>query len=80
MINMAPSGIQEIQEIHWIAGEFNYLIKAKINTTDSLTSLLQKIGAIQGGTDSRTTLVLDTLNEHQTISVDLIDYKKKVSG
>ena len=71
------AGIAEIQEVHWIAGEFNYLIKAKINSTDSLTALLQKIGAIQGVTDSRTTLVLDTLKEGQTIAADLIDYKKK---
>jgi Lrp/AsnC family transcriptional regulator, leucine-responsive regulatory protein len=71
------AAIQEIQEVHWIAGEFNYLIKAKINSTDSLTALLQKIGAIRGVTDSRTTLVLDTLKEHQTITADLIEYKKK---
>jgi Lrp/AsnC family transcriptional regulator, leucine-responsive regulatory protein len=69
--------IREIQEVHWIAGEFNYLIKAKINTTDTLTALLQKIGAIKGVTDSRTILVLDTLKEQQTIDADLIEYKKK---
>lgn len=69
--------IQAIQEVHWIAGEFNYLIKAKINSTDSLTALLKKIGAIQGITDSRTTLVLDTLKENQTIAADLIEHKKK---
>jgi Lrp/AsnC family transcriptional regulator, leucine-responsive regulatory protein len=71
------AGIAEIQEVHWIAGEFNYLIKAKINSTDSLTALLRKIGAIQGVSDSRTTLVLDTLKEGQTIAAELIDYKKK---
>ena len=74
------AGIPEIQEVHWIAGEFNYLIKAKITTTDSLTALLQKIGAVKGVTDSRTTLVLDTLKERQTIAADLIDYKKKASN
>jgi Lrp/AsnC family leucine-responsive transcriptional regulator len=71
--------IREIQEVHWIAGEFNYLIKAKINSTDSLTALLRKIGAIKGVTDSRTTLVLDTLKKRQTIATDLIDYKRKGS-
>ena len=71
------AGITEIQEVHWIAGEFNYMIKAKINSTDSLTALLRKIGAIKGVTDSRTTLVLDTLKEGQTIAAELIDYKKK---
>ena len=69
--------IAEIQEVHWLAGEFNYLVKAKINSTDSLTALLRKIGAIQGVTDSRTTLVLDTLKEGQAIAAGLIDHKKK---
>ena len=71
------AGIAEVQEVHWIAGEFNYLVKAKINSTDSLTALLRKIGAIQGVTDSRTTLVLDTLKEGQAIAAGLIDHKKK---
>ncbi len=71
------AAIDEIQEVHWIAGEFNYLIKAKINSTDALTILLRKIGAIKGVTDSRTTLVLDTLKEQQAIAADLIEYKKK---
>ena len=71
------AGIAEIQEVHWLAGEFNYLVKAKINSTDSLTALLRKIGAIQGVTDSRTTLVLDTLKEGQAIAAGLIDHKKK---
>lgn len=71
------AGIAEIQEVHWIAGEFNYLIKAKINSTDSLTALLQKIGTIKGVSDSRTTLVLDTLKENQTITAEFINYKKK---
>jgi Lrp/AsnC family transcriptional regulator, leucine-responsive regulatory protein len=71
------AAIEEIQEVHWIAGEFNYLIKAKINGTDALTGLLRKIGTIQGVTDSRTTLVLDTLKEHQAIAAGQIEYKKK---
>ena len=74
---MESVGSTEIGEVHWIAGEFNYMIKAKINSTDSLTALLRKIGAIKGVTDSRTTLVLDTLKEGQTIAAELIDYKKK---
>jgi Lrp/AsnC family leucine-responsive transcriptional regulator len=69
--------IEEIQEVHWIAGDFNYLIKAKINSTDTLTALLRKIGAIKGVTDSRTTLVLDTLKECQGIAADMIEYRKK---
>ncbi len=71
------AAIEEIQEVHWIAGEFNYLVKAKINGTETLTALLRTIGAIPGIVDSRTTLVLDTLKEHQAIAADLIRYRKR---
>jgi len=53
-----------------IDGEFNYLIKAKINSTDALTALLRKIGTTQEATDSRTTLVLDILKEYQALLTD----------
>ena len=35
-----PRKISGIQEVHWIAGEYNYLIKARVNSTDGLTALL----------------------------------------
>jgi DNA-binding Lrp family transcriptional regulator len=36
--------INGIQEVHWIAGEYNYLIKARVNSTDGLTDLMKAIG------------------------------------
>lgn len=68
--------ISGIQEVHWIAGEYNYLIKARVNSTDGLTDLMKSIGAIAGVHDSRTTLVLDTLKECQTLSTDYTETKQ----
>ena len=68
--------ISGIQEVHWIAGEYNYLIKARVNSTDGLTDLMKTIGAIPGVQDSRTTLVLDTLKECQTLNTDYTETKQ----
>lgn len=68
--------IDGIQEVHWIAGEYNYLIKARVNSTDGLTVLMKHIGAVPGVQDSRTTLVLGTLMESQTLSTEFAETKQ----
>jgi len=70
------AGIPAVQEVHWIAGEYNYLIKARIHSTDGLTGLMKAIGAIPGVQDSRTTLVLDTLKECQTVNTEYTETKQ----
>ncbi len=65
-----------IQEVHWIAGEYNYLIKARVNSTDGLTALMKSIGGIPGVQDSRTTLVLGTLKEEQTLDTAFAETKQ----
>lgn len=67
--------IGEVQEVHWTAGEYNYLVKARVSSTDTLARLMKKFGEIPGVRDSRTTLVLDTLKETQALSMDFIEYK-----
>lgn len=68
--------IPEVQEVHWIAGEYNYLVKARISGTDTLGLLMKKFGEIPGVQDSRTTLVLETLKETQTLPLDFISLKQ----
>ncbi len=75
-IGQIVAGISAVQEVHWIAGEYNYLIKARINSTDGLTDLMKTIGAIPGVQDSRTTLVLDTLKECQTVNTEYTETKQ----
>ncbi len=68
--------IDEVQEVHWTAGEYNYLVKARVSSTDTLALLMKKFGEIPGVRDSRTTLVLDTLKETQALSMDFIECKQ----
>ena len=60
----------EIQEVHWIAGDYNYLVKTKLKDASDLRALLKKCGQIEGISDTRTTLVLETVKEKQTIPVE----------
>lgn len=75
-IGQVVARITAVQEVHWIAGEYNYLIKARIHSTDGLTDLMKAIGAIPGVQDSRTTLVLDTLKETQAVSTEFTETKQ----
>lgn len=53
----------EIQEIHSVAGESDYILKVRVADTDELSALLCRIGAIPGVCRSSTTLVLNTHKE-----------------
>jgi Lrp/AsnC family leucine-responsive transcriptional regulator len=61
--------------VHWTAGEYNYLVKARVSSTETLALLMKKFGEIPGVRDSRTTLVLDTLKETQALSLSFIERK-----
>ena len=75
-IGQEIAAMRGIQEVHWIAGEYNYLVKARVHSTDGLTDLMKTIGAIDGVQDSRTTLVLDTLKEIQTLNTEFTETKQ----
>jgi len=51
----------EIIEIHDVAGECDYLLKAVTENTETLGRLLVKIGRIPGIQSTRTTLLIGTL-------------------
>lgn len=65
--------IPELLEVHWIAGDYNYLVKTRLRTAADLTGLLKKFGMIPGLRDTRTTLVLETLKETQDIPPELLE-------
>ncbi len=71
--------IDEVQEVFYIAGEYNYLIKARVYNTDSLKMLLKKMGNIGGVVDTRTTLVIDELLETLKLDLDSIEVKPRSS-
>ncbi len=70
----------EIQEVHWIAGDYNYLVKTKLKDASDLRALLKKCGQIEGISDTRTTLVLETVKERQTIPVEQLTRHLTSSG
>jgi len=65
--------ISEVQEVYFTAGEYNYLLKARVSDTDALTELLRKFGAIPGVKDTRTTLVLNDIKETLALDLDRVD-------
>ena len=71
------SGIEEVQEVFYIAGEYNYLIKARISDTDGLRDLLKKLGSLGGVKDTRTTLVISELLETLSLDLDSIHIRQK---
>jgi len=65
------SKIPQVQEVHFVAGEFCYLLKVRVRDTDALSDLLRVLGGIKGIKDSRTTLILQPL--HESLKVHLED-------
>lgn len=57
----------EIQEIHSVAGENDYILKVRVADTDELSSLLSRIGRVPGVRRSSTTLILNTYKETAAI-------------
>lgn len=62
--------IPEIQEVHFIAGEDGYLVKARTANTKELGELLQnQISRIDGVISTRTTTVLQSYKETSRIPI-----------
>jgi len=70
IIQNALSEIQEIQEIHFVAGDDCYLVKVRVSDTGELGGLLrEKIQPIEGVISTRTATVLNTFKETARIPV-----------
>lgn len=64
------AAIPEIQEVHFIAGEDGYLVKARTANTEELGDLLRnQISRIEGVISTRTTTVLHTYKETARIPI-----------
>ncbi|MBN1555995.1 MAG: Lrp/AsnC family transcriptional regulator, partial [Phycisphaerae bacterium] len=60
--------LPQVQEVHFMAGEFCYLLKVRVRDTDALGDLLQTFGRL-GVKDTRTMLVLHSIKE--SLEIDL---------
>ena len=58
------SKIQEVQEVHIVAGEDSYLVKVRVADPEALTKLLRtKFATIKSIRTTNTTIVLETVKE-----------------
>ena len=65
------AAIEEVQEVHNVAGEDCYLVKVRVKDTEALGHFLrEKIGAIKSVKNTRTTIALETFKETLTVPVD----------
>ena len=64
LIGKKLAGIQEIQEVHFVAGDDGYLVKMRVSDTQELGRIVRdNISAIEGVKETRTTVVLSTIKE-----------------
>lgn len=63
-VGVALAAIPEAQEVHNVAGEDCYLVKARVASPEALGRLLrERIGTIPTVSSTRSTIVLETLKE-----------------
>lgn len=69
-VGAALAAIPELQEVHSVAGEDCYLVKARVADTESLRRLLrERIGLIPTVRSTRSTIVLETVKETTRLSL-----------
>lgn len=63
-------GENEILECHYLAGDFDYILKIITENTFTLESLLNKIKSVQGVQKTRTIVVLSTVKNMYSIVIE----------
>ncbi|MCS7125654.1 MAG: Lrp/AsnC family transcriptional regulator [Aigarchaeota archaeon] len=66
------SQMSEISEIYDVTGDYYCLLKLKVSNREALAKLLDKIGSMDGVIATDTRIVLRTIKESYTISLDHI--------
>lgn len=67
-IGQALARIPEVLEVHHVAGEDCYLVKARAKDTEGLSRLLrERFGRLRGVRNTRSTIVLATVKESQVL-------------
>ena len=57
----------DVLECHYLAGNYDFLIKICTNTTESLEKILNKIKAIEGVSKTTTMIVLSTVKNEYSV-------------
>ncbi|GAB3017213.1 Lrp/AsnC family transcriptional regulator [Niabella terrae] len=67
----ALAAIPQVQEVHHIAGDDCYLVKVRVSGTEELMELKRReFSNISNILSMRTTIVMETVKETQTISIN----------
>jgi Lrp/AsnC family leucine-responsive transcriptional regulator len=70
--------LSEIQEVHYVAGQDGFLIKARVADAMTLGELLQKIGSsFKHIKATHTAIAMSTFKETARIPIDRIDLKSE---
>jgi Lrp/AsnC family leucine-responsive transcriptional regulator len=64
------ASIPEVQEIHYIAGDYCYIMKVRVPDSRALGDLLKKFGSFKEVSDTRTTLVLGSIKDSLVLPLD----------
>ena len=76
-ISQALSAMQEVQEVHFVAGDDGYLVKIRVADPQELDELLRdRIGTLPGVRKTRTMIVTSTAKETARIPIGDIDLEK----
>ena len=68
------SGIPEVQEVHYVAGEDAFLVKIRTADTESLSRLARdKIASIGAVQSTQTAIVMSTYKETARIPIEKVD-------
>jgi Lrp/AsnC family transcriptional regulator, leucine-responsive regulatory protein len=80
-IGQALARIPEVLEVHHVAGEDCYLVKVRVRDTEGLSRLLrERVGRLRAVRNTRSTIVLSTVKESQTLPLVLQEAKEAGHG
>ena len=64
-------GLDEVQECHYVTGEFSLLLKVRVRDVGSLQELLlHRLNCLEGVRQTRTLIVLSTLKEECLVPIE----------
>ena len=65
-------GLDEVQECHYVTGEFTLLLKVRVRDVESLQELLlRRLNVLEGVRQTRTLIVLSTLKEECLVPIEV---------
>ena len=65
-------GLDEVQECHYVTGEFSLLLKIRVRDVEALQQLLlHRLNCLEGVRQTRTLIVLSTLKEECLVPIEV---------